>query len=38
MHGKGSGILLRGSAMEKWVEKGKRKWMNDKVTAVVLWE
>ena len=36
IHGKRSGIVLRGSAMEKWVEEGQMKWMNERVTAVVL--
>ena len=30
------GILLRGSAMEKWVEEGQQKWMTDRVTTAVL--
>ena len=36
IHGKKSGIVLRGNAMEKWVDEGQKKWMNERVTAVVL--
>ena len=36
IHGKRCGIMLRGNAMEKWVQEGQKKWMNDRVTAVVL--
>ena len=35
-YGKCSGILLRGSAMEKLIEEGEQKWVNEKVTPVVL--
>ena len=35
VHGKRSGVLLRGSAMEKWVEEGQSKWMYERVSAVV---
>ena len=35
VHGKKSGVLLRGSAMEKWVEEGQSKWMYERVSAVV---
>ena len=36
MHGKRNRILVRESSMEKCVEGGQRKWMNDRVTAVLL--
>ena len=36
IHGKRSGVMLRGKAMEKWVTEGQKKWMNERVTAVVL--
>ena len=36
IHGKRSGVMLRGIAMEKWVEEGQRKWLNERVSAVVL--
>ena len=36
IHGKRSGIVLRGNAMEKWVDEGQKKWMNERVTAIVL--
>ena len=35
VHGKRCGVLLRGGAMEKWVEEGQQKWMNERVSAVV---
>ena len=36
IHGQRCGVLLRANAMEKWVQEGQKKWMNDRVTAVVL--
>ena len=36
IHGKRSGVMLRGIAMEIWVEEGQRKWLNERVSAVVL--
>ena len=36
IHGKRSGVMLRGEAMEKWVDEGQKRWMYERVTAIVL--
>ena len=35
IHGMKSGILLRGVALDRWVQEGQQKWLYDRVTAVV---
>ena len=35
VHGKKSGVLLRGKALDSWVRGGQCKWMGERVTAVV---
>jgi len=36
VHSKRSGVLLRGVALRRWIEEGQQKWMDERVTAVVL--
>ena len=35
VHGRRSGVLLRGGALEAWINEGQRKWVSERVTAVV---
>ena len=35
MPGKRCGVLLRATALEKWVKLEQRNWTNDRVSAVV---
>ena len=37
IHGKKAGVMLRGEALEKWVEGGQQKWFGERVVAVVVW-
>ena len=36
IHGKKAGVMLRGEALEKWVEGGQQKWFGERVVAVVV--
>ena len=36
IHGKKAGVMLRGEALEKWVERGQQKWFGERVVAVVV--
>ena len=36
IHGKKVGVILRGEALEKWVEGGQQKWLGERVVAVVV--
>ena len=36
IHGKKAGVMLRGEALEKWVEGGQEKWFGEWVVAVVV--
>ena len=36
IHGKKAGVMLRGEALEKWVEWGQQKWFGERVVAVVV--
>ena len=36
IHWKKAGVMLRGEALEKWVEGGQEKWFGEKVVAVVV--
>ena len=36
IHGKKAGVMLRGEALEKWVEGGQQKWFGKRVVAVVV--
>ena len=35
VHGRKSGVLLRGGALEAWISEGQSKWVSERVTAVV---
>ena len=35
VHGRKSGVLLRGGALEAWITEGQCKWVSERVTAVV---
>ena len=35
VHGRKSGVLLRGGALEAWINEGQSKWVSERVTAVV---
>ena len=35
VHGRKSGVLLRGGALEAWINEGQSKWTSERVTAVV---
>ena len=35
VHGRKSGVLLRGGALEAWIREGQSKWVSERVTAVV---
>ena len=35
VHGRKSGLLLRGGALEAWIREGQSKWVSERVTAVV---
>ena len=35
VHGKKSGVLLQKGALEAWINEGQKKWMSERVTAVV---
>ena len=35
VHGRKSGVLLRGGALEAWVREGQSKWVSERVTGVV---
>ena len=34
VHGRKAGVLLRGTALLKWIEEGQQKWIYESVTAV----
>ena len=36
IHGKKAGVMLKGEALEKWVEGGQQKWFGERVVAVVV--
>ena len=36
VHGRRSGVLLRGAALEAWINEGQSKWVSERVTAVLL--
>ena len=36
VHGKKAGIMLRGTALRRWVEEGQQKWIGERVVAVVM--
>ena len=36
IHGKKAGVMLRGEALEMWVEGGQQKWFGERVVAVVV--
>lgn len=35
VHSRRAGVLLRGRALDKWIEEGQTMWLEDRVTAVV---
>ena len=35
VHGRKSGVLLRGGALEAWINEGQNKWLSERVAAVV---
>ena len=34
VHGRKAGVLLRGTALLRWIEEGQQKWIYERVTAV----